>query len=100
MGGQGGLGENIASGAPTQSISDAVASWVNEKPNYDHATNSCTSGQECGHYTQVVWSSTTQVGCAQVHCTTNSPFGSSFPEWDYSVCDYNPPGNLCGEPPY
>jgi hypothetical protein len=100
MGGMNGLGENIAAGAPTQSISDAVASWVNEGADYDHATNSCASGKDCGHYTQVVWKSTTAAGCAQVHCTTNSPFGSGFPEWDYSVCDYNPPGNWVGQSPY
>jgi uncharacterized protein YkwD len=100
MGGKGGLGENIASGAPSQTIAGAVASWVGEETNYDHATNTCASGQVCGHYTQVVWSSTTGVGCAKVHCTTNSPFGAKFPDWDYSVCDYSPPGNYVGTSPY
>ncbi len=100
MGGKGGLGENIAAGAPTQTIAGAVASWVGEETNYDHATNTCASGQVCGHYTQVVWSSTTGVGCAKVHCTTNSPFGAKYPDWDYSVCDYSPPGNYVGMSPY
>ena len=95
----GDLGENIAAGAPTQAVSDAVASWVNEESSYDHATNTCAAGVECGHYTQIVWSTTTGVGCAKVSCTMNSPFGG-FNTWDFSVCDYSPPGNYVGQPPY
>lgn len=100
LGGSGGLGEDVAAGAPTESVAGAVASWVNEEQYYDHATNTCATGQVCGHYTQIVWKSTTAVGCAQTHCTTNSPFGASFPTWDMSVCDFNPPGNYVGESPY
>ncbi len=85
---------------PSQSVASAVASWVNEEQYYDHATNSCASGQVCGHYTQIVWKNTTRVGCAQAHCTTNSPFGAGFPDWDMSVCDFSPPGNYVGEAPY
>jgi pathogenesis-related protein 1 len=101
MGGSGGLGENIAAGAPTQTIAGAVGSWTAEEMYYDHATNTCSApaNASCGHYTQIVWSTTTTVGCAQVHCTTNSPF-TKFTEWDYSVCDFSPPGNINNQPPY
>jgi pathogenesis-related protein 1 len=101
MGGTGGLGEDIASGAPTESVSGAVTDWVNEEQYYDHATNTCASGEVCGHYTQIVWSTTTGVGCAQTNCTTGSPFGTfSNGDWTYSVCDFSPPGNYVGEAPY
>jgi pathogenesis-related protein 1 len=101
LGGQTGLGEDIAAGAPTQSIADAVASWVNEQQYYDHATNTCAANQQCGHYTQIVWSTTTAVGCAKVSCTTGSPFGTfAMGMWDDSVCDYSPPGNVSGQSPY
>jgi hypothetical protein len=105
MGGKTGLGENVAAGAPTETVANAVASWVNEQADYDHATNTCATGKVCGHYTQVVWSGTNGVGCAKVHCTTNTPFkdpdgGTSFPNWDDSVCDFSPPGNVNGLPPY
>ena len=101
LGGSGGLGENLSAGAPTQSVAGAVSSWVGEEQYYDHATNTCASGQECGHYTQVVWSTTTGVGCALVSCTTNSPFGTfANGQWDFSVCDYSPPGNVVGQSPY
>jgi pathogenesis-related protein 1 len=101
LGGSGGLGENLAAGAPTESVSGSVASWVGEEQSYDHSTNTCAAGQECGHYTQVVWSSTTRAGCAQATCTTNSPFGSfSGGQWQISVCDFDPPGNYVGQSPY
>ena len=98
MGGSGGLGENVAAGEPTESVSAAVASWVAEGSSYDHATNTCAAGAVCGHYTQIVWATTTAAGCAQATCTTNSPFGSG--QWQMSVCDFNPPGNYVGQSPY
>ncbi|KAJ1287633.1 hypothetical protein BS78_02G025500 [Paspalum vaginatum] len=87
-------GENIFWGpAGTDwSASDAVDSWVSEKQYYDHDTNSCTDGQECGHYTQVVWSDSTNIGCAGVVCDNS---GGVF-----IVCNYNPPGNVVGQSPY
>ena len=107
MGGSGGVGENIAAGSPSQTVAGAVASWVNEKANYTYGTfpNTCAPGDDCGHYTQIIWKTTTSVGCAQVHCTTNSPFTDAGPsnpfyQWDYSVCDYSPRGNFVGETPY
>jgi pathogenesis-related protein 1 len=103
LGGTGGLGENIAAGAPTETIAAAVSSWVGEAMYYDHTTNTCSAptGQSCGHYTQIVWKATTGVGCAHVSCTTNSPFGTTGGgKWDFSVCDYSPPGNYVGQPPY
>jgi pathogenesis-related protein 1 len=101
IGGSGGLGENIAAGAPSQTVAGAVSSWVSEQASYDHATNQCAAGKECGHYTQIVWSTTTGVGCAQASCTTNSPFGTfANGVWDFEVCDFSPPGNINGRPPY
>jgi pathogenesis-related protein 1 len=86
-------GENIFWGSSADfSGIDAVNSWVSEKQYYDHSTNSCQSGQVCGHYTQVVWRSSTQIGCARVVCDNN---GGVF-----ITCNYNPAGNIVGESPY
>ncbi|KAI3807849.1 hypothetical protein L1987_23785 [Smallanthus sonchifolius] len=62
-------GENIAwkSGGELTGTS-AVNMWVNEKAFYDHGTNTCASGKQCGHYTQVVWRNSVQLGCARVWC--------------------------------
>src|SRR3990167_2315935 len=71
--------------------------WSNEKQFYNIATNGCSS-PPCGHYTQVVWNVTTQVGCVFKICNTNSPWGSG--SWTFSVCNYSPRGNtyMYGEP--
>jgi pathogenesis-related protein 1 len=101
LGGKSRLGEDIAAGAPTESIAAAVNSWVGEVADYNHATNTCAAGKVCGHYTQIVWSTTTGVGCAQVSCTTNSPFGAfASGKWQFEVCDFSPAGNIVGRAPY
>jgi hypothetical protein len=102
------LGENIAATAPpgSQTATEVVGLWASEAPFYDLATNACDAANPdnepgtCGHYTQLVWRSTTVVGCGVRTCATHSPFGADFPEWDYWVCDYSPPGNYAGQRPY
>jgi uncharacterized protein YkwD len=100
--GRGDRGENIAATTPSRKgqISDVVTAWASEAADYDYSTNTCAAGKECGHYTQLVWASTLRVGCAHQVCTSNSPFGSGNPNWDFWVCDYEPPGNFIGQKPY
>ncbi|ESQ40179.1 hypothetical protein EUTSA_v10015461mg [Eutrema salsugineum] len=69
-----------------------VAKWVAESLNYDRNTNTCASGQMCGHYTQIVWRTTTAVGCARAKCNNNRGF--------LVVCEYSPGGNYEGESPF
>lgn len=99
-GGHVGLGQNLYGAAEGATLTLAVASnaWASEEPDYQYATNTCP-GALCGHYTQMVWRATTQLGCGQKQCTTGSPFGG-FPNWNFIVCDYNPPGNYSGQKPY
>jgi pathogenesis-related protein 1 len=65
-----------------------VAIWAGEAKNYSYSSNTCRG--MCGHYTQIVWSSTREVGCAVAHDATREVW----------VCNYNPPGNWVGERPY
>lgn len=86
-------GENIFWGSgigwtPAQ----AVAAWIAEARWYNYWSNSCASGQQCGHYTQIIWGSTARVGCAKVNC-----FGG---RGVFITCNYDPPGNYIGERPY
>ncbi|PRP77346.1 scp-like family protein [Planoprotostelium fungivorum] len=97
-------GENIwagSGGSPinTGDVSGAVTSWNNEGSDYSCKSNSCTQGKTCGHFTQVIWNTTTAVGCGWAVCTSNSPFGSNFPTWKFVVCDYTPAGNYVGLAP-
>ncbi|KAJ3706114.1 hypothetical protein LUZ61_009819 [Rhynchospora tenuis] len=71
---------------------DAVDNWVSEKQYYNYNTNTCQSGKVCGHYTQVVWRSSTKIGCAKVVCDNNAGI--------FIICSYNPPGNISGQRPY
>ncbi len=66
-------------------------SWGSEKKNYRYKSNSCKAGQVCGHYTQMVWKTTTEMGCGKALCADKSQV------W---VCHYAPAGNYIGEKPY
>ena len=99
--GTSGLGENLYASAPPSAVQSAAAtSWASEAADYDYANNVCAPGEQCGHYTQMVWRNTTQVGCGITNCSTGSPFGASFPNWTIVVCNYTPPGNYVGQKPY
>jgi pathogenesis-related protein 1 len=64
---------------------------------YEYRANSCSN--VCGHYTQVVWRKSTKLGCGVTNCTKNSRF-SGFTDWQFRVCEYDPPSNFNGEKPY
>ncbi|KAJ4971707.1 hypothetical protein NE237_004806 [Protea cynaroides] len=85
-------GENLAMSSGDMSATEAVNMWVAEKANYDYNSNSCTGGQMCGHYTQVVWRNSVHFGCARVRCSNGSG--------TFIICSYDPPGNYLGERPY
>jgi uncharacterized protein YkwD len=83
------FGENLfeitgAAASPWQ----VVMAWAAEAQNYDYNSNKCHG--VCGHYTQIVWSSTREVGCAVAR-------SGGREVW---VCNYDPPGNWIGERPY
>lgn len=80
-------GENLAQGTSgSYSAGSFVKDWYNEIANYDFAQGTSTGGV-IGHFTQVVWKSTTQVGCAVAQCSGN----------DLMVCQYSPAGNVEGQ---
>lgn len=86
-------GENLFWGSPYgyYNYTYAVNDWISEKQYYDYNTDTCQPDQMCGHYTQVVWAKTENVGCAEVKCLNGDQF---------LACSYSPPGNIIGEKPY
>ncbi|WP_228055340.1 pathogenesis-related family 1 protein [Lusitaniella coriacea] len=84
-------GENLAfAGGQQFSPQRVVEMWGSEARDYNYATNRCATGKVCGHYTQIVWQNTTEVGCGMAR-------GNNKEIW---VCNYNPPGNFRGQKPY
>lgn len=87
-------GENLWMGTRgAYSHAEMAGSWVDEKQQYrggsvDQAISSGTFG-DTGHYTQIIWRGTRQVGCAV----------ASNAQDDYLVCRYLPAGNVMGASP-
>lgn len=88
----GDYGENLYWSSVPSTPDEVVDLWVAEEADYDYATNTCAPGAVCGHYTQVVWSGSTEVGCARERCA-----GGLGQLW---MCNYDPPGNFVGSRPY
>jgi hypothetical protein len=76
-------------------LTEMVDSWGQERQNFRNGTFPDVSRTgnwfDVGHYSQMVWRTTTSVGCAGV---TGSDGYYRF------VCRYNPPGNVIGERPF
>jgi uncharacterized protein YkwD len=87
-------GENLAWGTKGGFTATTGADgWAAEKSNYVKGTpiKEFKKGEpKVGHYTQMVWKDTTQVGCGMA-----SDAGQT-----YLVCRYSPPGNWIGQVPY
>jgi len=94
------VGENLYASTNVPGHSEAVNNWASELADYDYETDSCEPGKACGHYTQLVWRTTTKVGCAISQCDSIQ----GIPDWTEGgymvVCDYSPAGNYIGEKPY
>jgi pathogenesis-related protein 1 len=67
---------------------EVVNDWALEAQDYSYRGNTCRG--VCGHYTQLIWNNTREVGCAV----------ASEPGREVWVCNYDPPGNWVGERPY
>ncbi|NXP49897.1 PI16 inhibitor, partial [Heliornis fulica] len=91
-------GENLFAMAPTLDLEFAVEDWNGEEKFYNLTTSTCVPGQMCGHYTQVVWASTHQIGCGAHFCEKIS--GIETEDMYLLVCNYYPPGNMKGRKPY
>jgi hypothetical protein len=86
-----GAGENLWTGtAGYYSADDMVGGFLNERKFYRPGTFPQVSNtgrwEDVGHYTQVIWPSTQQVGCAVAHNRAH----------DFLVCRYWPAGNVFG----
>lgn len=83
---RGPYGENLAAGTAGHLDAEAVAQmWYREVADYDFARGGFS--MQTGHFTQLVWVGTTELGCGQSTC-------NGLDVW---VCQYGPPGNVEGQ---
>jgi hypothetical protein len=86
-----GIGENLWMGTHGAfSVEAMVGGWSAEKryfiPGVFPNNSSTGDWEDVGHYTQMIWPTTTRVGCAI----------ASTPRIDYLVCRYAAAGNIDG----
>ena len=81
-------GENLAWATYDMEESEVVQMWYDEEPLYDYDNPGFSYAT--GHFTQVVWKGTTQIGCG-------FKSGCPWPNSTVWVCQYNPPGNYIGQ---
>ncbi|MCH9740615.1 MAG: hypothetical protein K0U38_07225 [Epsilonproteobacteria bacterium] len=100
-----GYGENLYAHSQNEvpTINDAITPWFDdEEPYYHYEDGSCEEGTFangqtilCGHYTQVLWQESREVGCAWTQYQTGTFEGGYV-----YVCKYKKAGNVVGEKPY
>jgi hypothetical protein len=86
-----GIGENLWMGTRGYYSYEAmIAGWASERrdfvPGVFPSVSRSGNWENVGHYTQMVWPTTTRVGCALASNAQN----------DFLVCRYSPAGNIDG----
>ncbi|XP_055986611.1 cysteine-rich secretory protein 2-like [Sorex fumeus] len=80
-------GENLFMSSHAATWSSGIQAWFNESSNFIYGVGAKTKGAIIEHYTQVVWFSSSLVGCAVSYCP------DAYQKY-YYVCQYCPGGNI------
>jgi hypothetical protein len=80
--------ENLAYGGD-RTVESAIDAWYKEVDEYNYNRPGFASAT--GHFTQMIWKGTKQIGCGVAKC-----YMGSFRFW---VCHYAPQGNWAGQFP-
>lgn len=81
------LGENLYMSYGGMSGEAASNSWYNEVDNYDFSSHSSKGGKVTGHFTQLVWKGSAEIGCGAACDGT----------YCVCCCNYYPAGNFLGK---
>lgn len=89
-------GENLAEGYTN--VTSAIDAWAVESDKYRYSPPTGFS-EKTGHFTQLVWKATTDVGCGVADCSANldDKNGDGKAVGWFLVCEYWPPGNVVGD---
>lgn len=95
----GGYGQNIAAGVEADNITAIITNlFYNGEVNwydglYGQASPSMANFEHWGHFSQIVWKGTTQVGCYTQDCSSKglANTGGNVSPY-FTVCNYKSPG--------
>ena len=77
------VGENLCKGHATWTA--CMTAWAAEERFYNYSSPGFSA--QTGHFTQMVWASTSTIGCGSAPCGGSPLY----------VCQYAPPGNVIGQ---
>jgi len=90
--------ESLSNGFPALNMSKVAILWNNERNYWNFQTQTCATGQICGHWSQLEWARSSKVGCGYAQCSNMNVAGSIWQYALFVVCDYMNPGNVVGAP--
>uniref|UniRef100_A0A8C3STK4 EGF-like domain-containing protein n=1 Tax=Chelydra serpentina TaxID=8475 RepID=A0A8C3STK4_CHESE len=73
--------------AGAASFAAVVELWFSEGQSYDYQAAQCLENTTCSHYTQLVWATSSRLGCGKHACIEGQERREAF------VCAYAPGGN-------
>lgn len=86
------FGENLFGGSGAAwTAKDASEAWYSEIKDYQYAVLNDNNWYATGHYTQMVWNTTTRLGMGVARCANGAMV---------IAAEYDPPGNIIGRAPY
>ena len=95
----GGYGQNIGAGALPENVPALITNLmyngeIELYPSYGNEPDT-SNFEEWGHYSQIVWKETKEVGCATKKCDHVENTGRGVKPY-YTVCNYYPQGESAG----
>ncbi|KGL79382.1 Cysteine-rich secretory protein 2, partial [Tinamus guttatus] len=79
-------GENLFMSSVPFPWPDVIQAWYDEKKDFKYGIGKTSLDAVVGHYTQLIWYNSYQIGCAVAYCP-NSRYNYFY------VCHYSPAGN-------
>ncbi|CAK7215264.1 hypothetical protein SBRCBS47491_002423 [Sporothrix bragantina] len=97
-----GASGDVASMDSSKIVAQAITDmWYNGEVSqfpadgYGESNPDMSNFEAWGHFSQVVWAATTEIGCASQYCAPGTIY-SGMGSW-FTVCDYRTEGNMGGE---